>query len=219
MDQTVLAALKKWPDIPDVYGWMELDLRGRYRLRTSNGEPARFEPISNAALTAFIGRNYHCDDTGRWFFQNGPQRVFVRLSLTPWVYRLHGANAPLTHTGFEASHVLGLVFYDLATPVLLTDLGPGLIDDRDLPQLQALLTAANGSALDDTAFERWLDAPADSQIRLAWSGTSLPVTSIAREQLGKRLGFDPEPRSPAKPLRCRQGAAAAPANLQHPDAL
>ena len=50
MDQTVLAALKKWPDIPDVYGWTELDLRGRYRLRTSNGEPARFEPISNAAV-------------------------------------------------------------------------------------------------------------------------------------------------------------------------
>ena len=145
MDQTVLAALKKWPDIPDVYGWMELDLRGRYRLRTSNGEPARFEPVSNAALTAFIGRNYQCDDAGRWFFQNGPQRVFVRLSLTPWVYRLHGTNAPLTHTGLEASHVLGLVFYDLATPVLLTDLGQGLVDDRDLTQLQALLTTANGS--------------------------------------------------------------------------
>ena len=219
MDQTVLAAIKKWPDVPDVYGWMELDLRGRYRLRTSNGEPARFESISNAALIEFIGRNYQCDDAGRWFFQNGPQRVFIRLSLTPWVYRLHGTNAPLTHTGLAASHVQGLVLYDLTTPVLLTDLGPGLVDDRDLPQLQALLTAANGAALDDGAFERWLDAPADSQIRLAWSGKSLPVTSIARELLGKRLGFDPEPCSPANPLHCRQGAAAAPANPQHPDAL
>jgi hypothetical protein len=219
MDQTVLAALKKWPDVPDVYGWMELDLRGRYRLRTSSGEPARFESIGNTALNAFIGRNYQCDIGGRWFFQNGPQRAFVRLALTPWVYRLHGTNAPVTQTGLEASHVQGLVFYDLAMPVLLTDLGPGLVDDRDLPQLQALLTAANGSALDDMAFEQWLDAPADSQIRLAWSGNSLPVTSIEREQLGKRLGFDPEPRPPANPHLCGRGAAAAPANPQHPDAL
>ena len=219
MDEVVLAALKKWPDVPDVYGWMELDLRGRYRLRTGRGEPATFESISNLALTGFIGRNYQCDKAGRWFFQNGPQRVFVRLALTPWVYRLHGTNAPLTHTGLEVARLRGLVLDNLATPVLLTDLGPGLVDDRDLAQLQGLLTTANGSALGDMALEQWLAAPEGGDIRLAWSGNSLPVTYIERGQLGERLGFDPTPHPPTGSPPCRSGFAAAPANPQHPDAL
>ncbi len=219
MDESVLAALKKWPDVPDVYGWMKLDLRGRFRLRTGGAEPAMFESIGNQALNAFISRNYQCDSAGRWFFQNGPQRVFVRLALTPWVYRLNGTNAPVTHTGHEASHVQGLVIYDKTMPVLLTDLGPGLVDDRDLPQLQMLLTAVNGAALDDVAFERLLDTPEDNHLRLAWAGTSIPVTGIARGKLGERLVFDPEPRPVVNPAPCGRGGTAAPANPPHPDAL
>ena len=55
--------------------------------------PARegYEPIGNAALCEFIARNYSHDVHGRWFFQNGPQRVFVRLAYTPLVVRTRGA--------------------------------------------------------------------------------------------------------------------------------
>jgi hypothetical protein len=193
VDEAVLAALKKWPGVPDVYDWLELDLRGRYRLRTRSGETAAFEPVTNAALNAFIGRNYQPDHNGCWFFQNGPQRVFVRLALTPWVFRLHGQAAPVAHTGRPCDKVFGLVMDDEATPVLLTDIGPGLIDDRDLAQLQDLLREAGGAALDDAAFERWLEKPDEEGICLAWQGQQLPIRAIARDHLGALLGFDPAP--------------------------
>lgn len=80
MDETVLAAMARWPDVPHVYGWLSLTARGQWRMRG--------EPIANAAIRDFIGRNYGCDEDGRWFFQNGPQRVYVTLELTPWVYRV-----------------------------------------------------------------------------------------------------------------------------------
>ena len=41
------------------------------------------------ALVAFIERNYLCDERGAWYFQNGPQKVFVALAYAPWIVRLH----------------------------------------------------------------------------------------------------------------------------------
>ena len=38
MDESVIRAMDRWPDVPAVYGWLELDVRGRWRLR---GEPVR----------------------------------------------------------------------------------------------------------------------------------------------------------------------------------
>ena len=44
--------------------------------------------IGHRALNEFISRNYACDSLGRYFFQNGPQRVFITLDATPWVARI-----------------------------------------------------------------------------------------------------------------------------------
>ena len=89
MDEIVLRAQAKWPDVPDVFGWLALDRRGQWLLR--NAELKSYEPIGNVALREFIARNYSSDSLGRWFFQNGPQRVFVRLAYTPLVVRTSGA--------------------------------------------------------------------------------------------------------------------------------
>ena len=35
--------------------------------------------LRHEKLIDFIGRNYESDDEGRWFFQNGPQQVYVEL--------------------------------------------------------------------------------------------------------------------------------------------
>jgi hypothetical protein len=85
VDEIVLRAQAKWPDVPDVFGWLALDRRGQWLLR--NPVTGGREPIGNAALREFIARNYSCDVRGRWFFQNGPQRVFVRIAYTPFVVR------------------------------------------------------------------------------------------------------------------------------------
>src|SRR5947207_11971409 len=75
MDELVARSLAKWPNVPAVYGWLALDRRGNWRIKGQR--------ISNAALREFIARNYECDAQGRWFFQNGPQRVYVTLAHTP----------------------------------------------------------------------------------------------------------------------------------------
>src|ERR1700693_3246190 len=71
MDEVVLRAIQKWPNVPSVYGWLSLDRRGNWSIKG--------EHIANPAIASFIGRNYARDEKGRWYFQNGPQRVFVTL--------------------------------------------------------------------------------------------------------------------------------------------
>ncbi len=102
MDSSVIAAIAKWPNVPAVFGWLALTARGEWRLRG--------EPIANAAICAFIGRNYASDERGRWFFQNGPQRVYVALEVTPWIWRI-GSDAARAevraHTGAAATRLSG----------------------------------------------------------------------------------------------------------------
>src|SRR5256714_13762933 len=131
MDEIVLRSMLKWPDVPAVYGWLSLDRRGNWMIKTVAG---RFERIAHVAVREFICRNYASDSEGRWFFQNGPQRVFVALDYTPWVYRLDDAGQGLlAHTG-AAPRALEAVFLDDAGALLLkTEIGIGVLLDRDLP--------------------------------------------------------------------------------------
>jgi hypothetical protein len=82
MDPAVARSMAKWPNVPAVYGWLSLDRRGNWRIKG--------ERISNAALRDFIGRNYEVDARGCWYFQNGPQRVYVALAYTPFVVHYQG---------------------------------------------------------------------------------------------------------------------------------
>ncbi len=117
MDEIVAAALKKWPNVPHCHGWLALDVRGDWYMRDERTQAAGVFPhpkgsrIEHAALLAFIGRNYAADAAGAWFFQNGPQRVYVELEAAPWVWRLRpGRDAQPrieSHTGHSASFESG----------------------------------------------------------------------------------------------------------------
>jgi hypothetical protein len=129
MDDAVLRSLARWPDVPAVYGWLGLDRRGNFVLRVPGTE--RFERIGNASLREFIARNYECDAHGRWYFQNGPQRVYVRLAYTPLVVHFEG-EALFDHCArpFGESEQ---VFIDEEGSVLLQRATRiALLDDRDL---------------------------------------------------------------------------------------
>ena len=122
MDENVVRSMAKWPNVPDVYGWLSLDRRGNWLLKG--------ERIGNQALRDFISRNYTSDAQGRWYFQNGPQRVFVQLAYTPLVIHFEG-EALLDHCGrpFQAEQA----FLDEEGSVLMLGKpGIGLLDDRDL---------------------------------------------------------------------------------------
>jgi len=114
MDVIVKQAMRKWPNVPACSGWLGLDARGRWYMRDAQAQAcgafasglvrAKGALLLHTSLIEFIGRNYLCDTDGRWFFQNGPQRVYVELECTPWIWRLRweAETAVLhlqTHTG------------------------------------------------------------------------------------------------------------------------
>lgn len=144
MDEMVKAALRKWPNVPACRDWLGLDGRGDWYMRDDAVQRAGPFPtvkgsrIEHRMLREFIGRNYEADDQGCWFFQNGPQRVYVELELTPWVWRLDAegllAGEPPrieSHTGRAASFVAAwLDEHDRL--YLQTDLGLGLVHSLDM---------------------------------------------------------------------------------------
>jgi hypothetical protein len=141
MDDIVKQALKKWPNVPHCYGWLALDARGDWYLRDDQAQAAGPFPrvkgsrIENLKLREFIERNYMRDSAGCWFFQNGPQRVYVELEAAPWIWRLHAAaaNAPaiVSHTGLPAQ--FKSVWLDEAGRLYIaTDLGLGIVHTLDV---------------------------------------------------------------------------------------
>ena len=141
MDEIVKAALKKWPKVPHCYGWLALDARGEWYMRDDRTQAAGLFPqvkgsrILHDKLREFIQRNYACDEQGCWFFQNGPQRVYVELEAAPWVWRLQagGSGPPRieSHTGLAA--VLQVASVDENGRLFLaTELGLGLVHTLDM---------------------------------------------------------------------------------------
>ena len=128
MDQSVVRGMARWPDVPAVYGWLALDRRGNWLLREPGSE--RFSRIGNAALRDCMARNYAADALGRWFFQNGPQRVYVKLAYTPLVVHYEG-DALIDHCGGPVE-TLETYLDDEGSLLVLGQRGIGLLDDRDL---------------------------------------------------------------------------------------
>ena len=142
MDDIVKQALKKWPNVPHCHGWLALDARGDWYMRDERIQAAGAFPkvkgsrIEHEKLREFIERNYAADERGDWFFQNGPQRVYVELEAAPWVWRLQAkgegaAPALVSHTGMPATFVSawldehGRLFVD-------TDQGFGIVHTLDM---------------------------------------------------------------------------------------
>jgi hypothetical protein len=146
MDAIVKTALEKWPNVPHAYGWLSLDEHGNWALKDS--------PIANATLIDFIGRNYSCDERGRWFFQNGPQRVYVTLAATPFVLKVALTQPQLsflTHTG-EQVEAIERILCDANDRMLVVASIRSirhvcLIAPREVAQLSMRLESASDSRL------------------------------------------------------------------------
>jgi hypothetical protein len=144
MDDLVKQAMAKWPNVPDCYDWLGLDERGHWYLRDDptqaqgsfqSGVPgAKGSLLKHEKLIEFIHRNYASDETGAWFFQNGPQRVYVELAATPFVWRLNSDFKVVAQTGQETSATV--CYTDAEGRVYLdTPLGFGLVHSLDVGQV------------------------------------------------------------------------------------
>ena len=203
MDDIVKQAMAKWPNVPSVYGWLGLDRRGTWLIKG--------ERISNPIVAQFIGRNYERDAQGRWFFQNGPQRVFVALDYTPFVYRLGwdtDPDAPLrleSHTGKTVSRVDSAWIEDAGIVLLATEQGMGMIDDRDLDLLLPSFTNERGKALTEDAvadaIER-LQAGGAAKLWFRYRESTVSVSSIGASDVPAKFGFVQRPVQPAGREEC-----------------
>ena len=139
MDDIVKAALLKWPNVPHCYHWLALDARGNWCMRDERIQAAGPFPqvkgsrIEHEKLRQFIERNYAGDATGSWFFQNGPQRVYVELEAAPYVWRVQDDPGwpVLSHTGLPAQ-VQSSWLDEHGRLFLHTDIGFGLVHTLDM---------------------------------------------------------------------------------------
>jgi hypothetical protein len=196
MDEIVIRGMLKWPDVPSVYGWLALDRRGSWMMKSAAG---RFERIANAAVNEFIGRNYAADVQGRWYFQNGPQRVFVALDYTPWVYRLDDAGEGLlAHTGAAPRSLEALFVDDAGALLLKAEMGVGVLLDRDLPAFVERLGDPRGRSA-----ERLLEDVARGQEAQALlRGRSVRIAPVRGAEVPRLFGFVQRPTPPAGEPEC-----------------
>ena len=146
MDDIVRQAIAKWPNVPHCYGWLGLDDRGNWYMRDDRVQAAGPFPqakgslLRHEKLVDFIHRNYESDPRGQWFFQNGPQRVYVELQATPWILRVGAGGQVSTHTGAPAQ--VKACFVDEEGRLYLeTDRGFGLVHTQDIVQASELVEA------------------------------------------------------------------------------
>jgi hypothetical protein len=191
MDEIVIRAMGKWPDVPNVYGWLQLDRRGNWLIKGDR--------IANAGVMAFIGRNYAADERGRWFFQNGPQRVFVTLEYTPFVVNT-ASDAPTaleTHIGQSIAKISGAWVDETGSLLLRWSTGLGVLNDRDLVAVSGLFTDLHGKPISDAVLARAFDAEARRHatgVYVDYAGSRVLIGRIQTGEVAQKFGFDPTPR-------------------------
>ncbi|MET0964113.1 MAG: DUF2946 family protein [Noviherbaspirillum sp.] len=196
MDDSVKQAMVKWPNVPHCYGWLALDARGGWRMRDETAQQAGLagDRIVHEALLGFINRNYASDDDGRWYFQNGPQRVYVDLEATPYVARTDPAQGFLLQTG-EALAQFDAVYMSERGQLILQGGGKlAVVDDRDLAQCTGALSM-DGAPASDERLLQWLGEAEPAPMTLKHQGRELPVQRVASATLAQQFGFVQQPRA------------------------
>jgi hypothetical protein len=187
MDTWVLNAMKRWPNVPALFGWLGLDHRGRWLVQG--------EAISHPRIIETINRNYGVDEYGRWYFQNGPQRGYVALEYAPYVLRRE-QDGFVTHNGLRVERPTQAIIDDVGTLSLCTEHGLGEIYGGDLDWVLERLSIDDES-INEEQIADLLDMPSETQTDavLALGHDRLPVIRIDSADLPQVVGFirKPEP--------------------------
>lgn len=198
MDEQVLRSLIKWPNVPHCFGWLALDRRGQWRMRDEYAQTNQLpgNVIQHVALSEFISRNYAHDSLGRYFFQNGPQRVFITLDATPWIARMIPSESGpqlSTQCGTEIkphgalSDEKGNIYITGSIPQSLSD----QIDSTVFTQTESLSIALlHDHDLDLFSDQSQVEEDACSfRGSWQWDGKDLPIEPIHSAELAGRFHF------------------------------
>jgi len=189
MDDIVKQAMAKWPNVPYCYGWLALDARGAWRMRDEAAQRAGApgDKLTNAALVGFIARNYLSDERGCWYFQNGPQRVYINLETTPFIARTDPAQGLVLHTGQPLGAPEEAFMTDAGGIVLRAGPTVAQLDDRDVAQLLQAFELDGRPAPDDDVMA-WMAGGA-GELALRWQDGRIAVGRLTADEVPARFGF------------------------------
>lgn len=205
MDDLVEKALARWPNVPAIAGWLKLNLQGEWLL---TGPVPEGLTISHPRILNFMARNYGCETDGRYYFQNGPQKAYVHLAYTPWVYRIHplenGALMLSTHTGL-VSWPLALYQDEQGRVLIQGQQGIGLLHSNDMDLLASGLQEAAGQLRHkarwavpevdpDTLIAARIKLRREKQTSTGERNCSFKVELIESAEVAANFKFDPNPK-------------------------
>lgn len=194
MDDWVLRALKRWPNVPALFDCLGLDRRGRWLIQSGT--------ITHPRVVETINRNYAADEHGRWYFQNGPQRGYIELQSTPLIlFVAEHQTGLVTHTGLPVERVTQAYLDEEGALVLLTEHGPGELIGSDLSWALERMSA-HQHPIDDETLASALAVPSGSatDITLSITSSALPLQRLDFSDAPSVLGFErlPTPREGEK---------------------
>lgn len=195
MDELVKQALAKWPNVPHCYGWLGLDARGHWRMRDQQAQQQQLpgDKIAHAALLNFINRNYAQDERGCWFFQNGPQRVYVNLEATPYIARSDPQHGFVLQTGAPLEQIEQVYWCDNGMLILRQGDIVAQVDDRDISQVLDALHVDGQVASDDDLLA-WLKN-GQGNLMLLHDGKEIAVQPLAYASVPPTFGFQRAPQA------------------------
>lgn len=203
MDKNVLDAIQKWPDVPAVYGWLSLDLNGKWKLHPTGsytpGAPG--ESIGSHQINEFINRNYAATPKGEWFFQNGPQRVYVCLEHAPYTLHLAEDGYTLeTHTRQKIQTIQAWYLDERGFLYAQTNLGAAIIAGRDTPKVIEYFSITNaithGTMPDNLSENHLLELEQGRQLAICYERHpeyNAPLRAIASKLIPEKMGFIAHP--------------------------
>lgn len=193
MDESVKQALAKWPNVPHCYGWLALDARGAFRMRDEIAQTAQLpgDVIRHESLLAFIYRNYTCDSRGAWYFQNGPQRVYVELETTPFIVRSDPAYDFVFHDKTPINEIDNVYMTNEGNMILRSGHKIAMVDNHDLAHCLSMLYLDDHLVADDDLLQ-WLSRPHEA-LQIQLRSQVKTVEWIDAHQLESQLGFVARP--------------------------
>lgn len=185
MDDIVKQAIAKWPNVPHCYGWLALDARGAWRMRDERAQQLKLpgDKLNQPTLIGFINRNYASDERGCWYFQNGPQRVYLNLEATPFIARTDPQQGLLVQTGEPLGDIERACLTETGELIVASGGKVAKVDDRDMAQMTEAMWL-DGQPVSDEALMAWLEGGAGS-LTLG----QVQVERIRQAEVADEFGF------------------------------
>ena len=192
----------KWPNVPDCFGWLALDRRGQWRMRNEFTQQNKLpgQVIKHAPLNEFIARNYACDESGRYFFQNGPQRVFITLDATPWIVRIIPADTgpQLINQCHQAMDPTAALSDENGNIYIVGNIAQTIYEDSDRGKF-SIQENESIALLHDHDLDLFSELAALREEACSfggswnWHGKQLPLDPIHSSELAERFGYIAKP--------------------------